>query len=200
MTCPNRGVLAGMTRNRLPGRIFPGLLLLSLLLPPAPVTACDAGCSGTCSIALPASGTYLDPSYVASSPAVTTPTLVSLVTAGAPVALIDCRPADALAEPRIPGSMVFVVGWNHGNIAARFPGKDMLMILYDGGLVSVRGEARRLLSEAGFSNILQYPDGIRGWTEAGQTTIPTASDSFLGVPDIREMPSASGSFRPVSLR
>ncbi len=175
-------------------------LLYISLFGAGPVLACDTGCSGTCSIALPASGTYLDPAYVASSPAVTTPTLVSLLTAGAPVALIDCRPADSLAEPRIPGAMVFVAGWNHGNIAARFPGKDILMILYDGGAVSVRGEARRQLSEAGFSNLLQYPDGIKGWTGAGQTTIPTASDSLLGVPDIRDIPPASGSALPVPIR
>lgn len=163
-------------------------------------SACDTGCTGTCSIVPQASGTYLDPAYIASSPAVTTPTLVSLLTAGAPIALIDCRSADALAEPRIPGSLVFVAGWNHENIAGRFPGKDILVILYDGGAVSVRGEARRQLAEAGFSNILQYPDGIRGWIDAGQATIPTASDCLLGVPDIRDIPMASDSSQPVSIR
>lgn len=175
-------------------------LLYIILFIVSSASACDTGCSGTCSIVPPASGTYLDPAYVASSPAVTTPTLVSLLTAGAPLALIDCRPATSLAEPRIPGAMVFVSGWQYENIAACFPGKDILMILYDGGPVSVRAEARRQLSKAGFSNILQYPDGIRGWIEAGQTTIPTASDSLLGVPDARDTPSASGSSRPVSIR
>lgn len=199
MTCPSGVGRIETVEKRFLRRVNVSVLLYITLFSVVAASACGTGCSGTCSIVPPASGTYLDPAYVASSPAVTTPTLVSLMTAGAPVALIDCRPADALAEPRIPGSMVFVAGWNHGNIAARFPGKDILMILYDGGAVSVRGEVRRQLSEAGFSNILQYPDGIQGWTGAGQTTIPTASDSLLGVPDIRNIPPTSGSSLPGTL-
>lgn len=200
MTRPNGAGRFEAVEKRLRRRTIGSILIYICGFAVGPVSACDTGCSGTCSISPPASGTYLDPAYVASSPAVTTPTLVSLLTAGAPVALIDCRPADALAEPRIPGSMVFVAGWQHENIAARFPGKDILMILYDGGAVNVRGEVRRHLSEAGFTNILQYPDGIRGWIEAGQTTIPTASDSLLGEPQITDVSPMSGASGPVPLR
>lgn len=174
-----------------------GLLVL-LAFSHGPASACETGCSGTCTISLSASGTYLDPTYIASAPVVSTPTLVSLLTAGAPVALIDCRAADALAEPRIPGSMVFVAGWNEDGIAGRFPSKDILMVLYDGGAISVRGEVRRLFSEAGFTNILQYPDGIQGWIAAGQPTVPTASDSFLGTPEIQDQAQAPAAEKSAS--
>jgi len=154
-----------------------------MLLLSAHVWACGPclipGSCGTDDHAADASGSYAHPD-VASEPAVSTPTLEALMLAGAPIALIDCRAAGSLAEPRIPGAMVFLAGSTPASVAERFPAKDMLMILYDGGSSTARVDVRKQLSDAGFTNILHYSDGIRGWTAAGHPTVPTASDSLIG--------------------
>lgn len=169
---------------RLKGVVIGRCIAIALLLPsflPGMAAACADGCSGTCEIGFQASGTFLDPAYVASAPAVSTPTLAALLAAGTPLALIDCRTADSLAGPRIPGAMVFLTGSKPEGMAERFPAKDILMILYDGGSSTEQIGVRKELSAVGFTNILQYPAGIPGWIAAGHPTVPAASDSLLSL-------------------
>lgn len=173
-----------MTANRacLPLRAILGAFACALLLS-AHAWACGS-CTvpGSCDVddhSAFAIGTYAD-DHVASEPAVSTTTLVSLITAGTPLALIDCRGSDDLAGPRIPGSMVFNTDSKTEDIARFFPAKDALIILYDGGSGTARIDVRKRLTEAGYVNVLHYPFGIQGWISAGCPTVPTASDSLIG--------------------
>ncbi|HEY9070617.1 MAG TPA: rhodanese-like domain-containing protein [Candidatus Ozemobacteraceae bacterium] len=163
-------------------RWLPLLALIGAFTCVAPsVHACVGPCEGTCSSGTLtiATNSFLHPSYIASEPAISAPTLVALMTAGAPVFLADCRNASCLTGPRIPGALVVNLDGDPAAILKSFPAKQMMIILYDGCDCGCRRLLRKRLVAEGYVNLIDYPGGIRDWIAAGRAGVETQPDDII---------------------
>jgi len=118
-------------------------------------------------------GVKLDPAVKASlatgkEAKISTVTLATLLRAGAPMVLLDARTGRFDDGRRIPGARSLSALSSAAEVAAVIPAKGTLVVTY---CASLKCPASRHLAEhlrkLGYTNILEYPEGIAGWVAAG---------------------------------
>jgi rhodanese-related sulfurtransferase len=91
------------------------------------------------------------------------------------VALIDCNGTEVFARRHIPGAIDLEAHIDrlHRVLPAR---KDALIVVYCSNKNCYKYEQGvRLAIELGYTNVMHFPPGIRGWVEAGETIAVTDS-------------------------
>jgi rhodanese-related sulfurtransferase/YHS domain-containing protein len=106
-------------------------------------------------------------------PTVSTRTLAVLHQAQVPMTLVDAR---GRVDKMIPGAIHVPSRAEEGTIEAALPEKDALIVAYCASLQCPAGaKLAARLREMGYANVLEYPYGIKGWTEA-DLPVTTAGD------------------------
>ena len=92
----------------------------------------------------------------------------AVLQAGAPVTVLDARSGKYDDGRRIPGAKSLNAGSSAEEVTKTLPDKNALVITYCAGLKC--GASHQLadsLKKAGYANVIEYPEGIAGWAEAG---------------------------------
>ena len=126
------------------------------------------GCSGgVCSLEKQGAGTACVMTSLKEG-TVTTPALVALVKAKAPSAILDARSGQYDDGKRIPGASQLSPKAEESDIAKLLPDKKAMIVTYCAG---VKCPASKMLADRlkklGYSNVIEYPEGIAGWIAAG---------------------------------
>jgi len=155
--------------------LFLAMILVILLSGGLPAWACSgANCGGACGDCtgrgLASDTTPLDETKVISGAAVTTPTLQVLLKSGMPLTLVDCRSGACADDLRLPSARSLSDEASPEEIARTVPDKNSLVILYDGKPeCKARLEVSKRMAAQGYTNIIEYPGGIKAWLQAGNT-------------------------------
>lgn len=98
--------------------------------------------------------------------------LQTLLASGEQVAVIDARSAKYDDGQRIPGATALTADATEEQIAAALPSKDTRVVTYCSNLKCPASEklAERLQA-LGYTDVVKYPEGIQGWTEAGKDVV-----------------------------
>ena len=94
--------------------------------------------------------------------------LKALLAAKAAVTLLDARSGKYDDGRRLPGALALNEASPEAEVATALPDKNALVVTYCAGLTC--GASHKLaerLRSMGYANVVEYPDGIAGWTEAG---------------------------------
>ncbi len=95
----------------------------------------------------------------------------ALLDAGVPLRLIDCREADEYAFCRIEGAELVPLSTFAGEITARVPDRDALVILYcHAGVRSAR--AADYMTAMGYTNVRSMRGGIEAWSLEVDPSVP----------------------------
>lgn len=100
---------------------------------------------------------------------VNTEGLDALLKAKAPLKIFDARSGKYDDGKRIPGAQQLSPDADEAVIAEAIPGKDTLVVTYCAGPKCPASKALHdRLKKLGYSNVIEYPQGIAGWLEAGK--------------------------------
>lgn len=103
-----------------------------------------------------------------------TETLATLRRVGVKMILLDAR---GTVESVIPGAVHLPSKAAAEKVAATLPDKDALIVTYCASLqCPASANLAGRLRELGYSNVVEYPYGVEGWTAAGLKTEPVAAD------------------------
>lgn len=157
-----------------------------------PAAACcgeDAGAMASCksgceTMACPTGGCEAQPAVPAPAPAVApaakeavvnTEALAAMLRAKVPAVLLDARSGKYDDGRRLPGAKALAPTAKDEEVKAMLPDKEALVVTYCSNL---KCPASHLLGEKlrglGYVNVLEYHEGIEGWTTAGHTVEPAA--------------------------
>lgn len=147
------------------------LLATALLAPFAFSQECtlkDAkGASVCATAALP---TQAEAKAEVAEPTIGTDALAALLRAKTPFTILDARTGKYDDGRRIPGAKSLAAGAEEPAIAATAGDKAGLIVTYCSNL---KCPASKMLATRlrglGYTNVLEYPEGIEGWAKAGQT-------------------------------
>lgn len=94
--------------------------------------------------------------------------LAALVKAKTAVTILDARSGKYDDGRRLPGATQLSPSADAEAIAKVVPDKNALVVTYCAGVTCPASEmlAKRL-HELGYSNVIEYPEGIAGWEESG---------------------------------
>lgn len=99
---------------------------------------------------------------------VNTAALVAMLRAKTPMTLLDARSGRFDDGNRIPGALALAPDASAAQVAAMLPDKQKLVVTYCSNLKCpashMLGERLRQL---GYANVLEYREGIDGWTAGG---------------------------------
>ncbi len=99
---------------------------------------------------------------------VETAALAVLVKSGVPLVLLDARTGKFDDGRRIPGAKQLSPKATAEDAAALIKAKDSLVVTYCANTkCPASGHLAERLKELGYTNVLEYPQGIEGWTKAG---------------------------------
>lgn len=94
--------------------------------------------------------------------------LKTLMDSGVPVIILDARSGKWDDGSRIPGAKSLNAESKPEEIAKVIPSKDSLVITYCSNLKCPASDMLyKHLKSLGYSNVIEYPEGIQGWKEAG---------------------------------
>ncbi|GAB4281879.1 MAG: hypothetical protein Kow0029_27200 [Candidatus Rifleibacteriota bacterium] len=97
-----------------------------------------------------------------------TPALKTLLDSGVPVILLDARSGKYDDGMRIPGAMSLNSESKAEEIAKVIPNKEALIVTYCSNLkCPASHKLYKHLKSLGYTNVIEYPEGIQGWKEAG---------------------------------
>jgi rhodanese-related sulfurtransferase len=103
-----------------------------------------------------------------------TETLATLKRVGVKMTLVDARGS---IETVIPGAAHLPSKAPANKLAATLPDKDALIVTYCASLqCPASANLAGRLRELGYTNVVEYPYGIEGWTAAGLKTEPAPAD------------------------
>lgn len=106
---------------------------------------------------------------------INTAALAALLRAKASAVVLDARSGAYDDGRRVPGAKALSPAASDAQIAALLPDKKALVVTYCSGL---KCPACHLLGEKlrgmGYANVLEYHEGIDGWTAAGNAVEPAA--------------------------
>ena len=101
-------------------------------------------------------------------PAINTGALAALQRAKVPMIVLDARTGKFDDGRRLPGAKALSPEAKDAEVTALLPDKQALIVTY---CVGVKCPASHLLGEKlrglGYVNVLEYHEGIEGWTAAG---------------------------------
>ena len=104
------------------------------------------------------------------TPTIGTEALEALLGSKVPVVVLDARTGKWDDGRRIPGAGNLHAGSSKEEIAEAIPSKDALVVTY---CTNVKCQASpklaKRLKSLGYSNVIEYPQGIDGWEAAGKT-------------------------------
>lgn len=101
-------------------------------------------------------------------PVIGTEALATLLRAKTPAAVLDARSGKFDDGQRIPGARSLNAGSTEAEIAQVLPDKGALVVTYCAGLkCPASHQLAEKLVKLGYSNVVEYPEGIAGWLEAG---------------------------------
>jgi len=148
----------------MPMRLIPVVLIAVALL----LTGCCAigKCRKRPACAASAGKTAVNPE--SKDAEIDTLALQTLITSGVPLTILDARTGKYDDGRRIPGAKGLGAQSTSEEVEAVVKSKDALIVAYCSNLKcpASRMLAKRL-KELGYKNVLEYPKGIAGWTEAG---------------------------------
>jgi rhodanese-related sulfurtransferase len=99
---------------------------------------------------------------------INTPGLKALLSAKVPVTLLDARSGKYDDGRRIPGAVALNATSTDQEIAKVVPDKNALVVAYCAGpKCPASHELAERLHKMGYVNVIEYSEGIPGWTEAG---------------------------------
>lgn len=91
-----------------------------------------------------------------------------LLASGKPVTVLDARSGKWDDGTRIPGAKALNAATPDEEIAQALPDKDAKIVTYCSGLKCPASHAlASKLTSLGYKNVTEYPEGIEGWTKAG---------------------------------
>ena len=134
-------------------------------------TACKDGVcpAGTCQTHATAPAAATDTKEAV----VNTEALAALLRAKAPVTVVDARSGKFDDGRRLPGARQLSPMAKDEEVTALLPDKKALVVTYCAGL---KCPASHLLGEKlrslGYANVVEYHEGIEGWTAAGNAVEP----------------------------
>ncbi|EKD82372.1 MAG: rhodanese-related sulfurtransferase [uncultured bacterium] len=99
---------------------------------------------------------------------VNTSGLKTLIDSGVPLIILDARSGKYDDGKRIAGALSLNAESKAEEIAKVLPKKDALIVTYCANLKCPASNALyKHLKSLGYSNLIEYPEGIQGWIEAG---------------------------------
>jgi rhodanese-related sulfurtransferase len=102
-------------------------------------------------------------------PEIGTEHLQTLLRSGVPLVVLDARTGKYDDGTRIPGARSLSPAADAETAAKAVPSKETLVVTYCAGThCPASGMLANHLSELGYKNIFEYPQGIEGWVKAGQ--------------------------------
>ena len=126
-----------------------------------------AGCGGSCAVSAGA-GAKAGEAAPAPVAAVNTAGLAALLRAKTPVVLLDARSGKWDDGKRIPGAKSVNAESTEAEVAAAAPDKNALVVTYCSNLkCPASNKLAEHLKAVGYTNVLEYHEGIGGWVEAG---------------------------------
>lgn len=94
--------------------------------------------------------------------------LKTLIDSGLPLTIVDARAEKWDDGKRLPGALSLHAGSKLEDIEKVLPKKDALIITYCANLkCPASHELNKVLKANGYTNLIEYPEGIQGWIEAG---------------------------------
>ena len=110
------------------------------------------------------------------SATITPAALNTLLAANSKVTVLDARAGDK-EIPRVPGAKVLDPGASAKDIASAVPDKESAVVTYCGSTkCTLSNKLATRLQGMGYKNVIEMPEGIAGWTEAGLETTPTSAN------------------------
>jgi len=104
---------------------------------------------------------------------VNTSGLKTLLDSGVPLTILDARSGQYDDGRRIPGALSLNAESKPEEIAKVLPNKEALIVTYCSNLKCPASDMLyKHLKSLGYSNLLEYPEGIQGWVEAGNPVKP----------------------------
>lgn len=95
--------------------------------------------------------------------------LATLIRAGTPLVLLDARAGKWDDGRRIPGARSLNAESSEKDIATMLPDKSALIVTYCTNLkCQASPKLAKHLTELGYKNVVELPEGIDGWEAAGQ--------------------------------
>lgn len=105
---------------------------------------------------------------VHSLPTIETRALATLIKSGVPLTVLDARSGKWDDGKRIAGGKSLNDESSAEEIARVLPDKKALVVTYCAGVTCpASGNLAKHLQKLGYENVLEYPEGIAGWLEAG---------------------------------
>lgn len=106
--------------------------------------------------------------HVKDVPIVNTLGLKTLIGSGVPLTILDARSGKYDDGKRIAGALSLNAESKAEEIAKVLPKKDALIVTYCANLKCPASNALyNHLKSLGYTNLIEYPEGIQGWIEAG---------------------------------
>jgi len=103
---------------------------------------------------------------------ITTDALGALIRSGVKMTILDARTGKYDDGRRIPGGTSLAASADDTTIAATAGAKSGLVVTYCSNLKCPASKALAArLRKLGYTNVLEYPDGIAGWARAGKTVV-----------------------------
>ncbi len=94
--------------------------------------------------------------------------LKTLVNSGVPLIILDARSGKYDDGKRLPGALSLNSESKPEEIAKIIPSKEALVVTYCANLKCPASHALYShLKTLGYTNLIEYPEGIEGWVEAG---------------------------------
>lgn len=137
---------------------------------PAPeVKAADSCVDGVCSAEPVASEVKVaSPSTDAAPSTINTVDLKTLINSGGPIIILDARAGEYDDGKRLPGALSLNADSKAEDIAKTLPSKESLIVTYCANLkCPASHKLYTHLKSLGYTNLIEYPEGIQGWIEAG---------------------------------
>ncbi len=103
-------------------------------------------------------------------PAINTSGLAALIRSKVPLAVLDARSGKYDDGRRLPGARSLKADAEETEVAKLLPDKGALVVTYCAGLTCPASNmlAERL-KKLGYTNVIEYPQGIEGWTKEGNS-------------------------------
>jgi rhodanese-related sulfurtransferase len=112
------------------------------------------------------------PSEVHKVATIDTAALATLLKAKVPMVVFDARSGKYDDGRRIPGATQLSSKATAAQVAKAIPKKDSLVVTYCSNLkCPASAKLAKHLKSLGYTNVIEYPKGIQGWAEAGQTVV-----------------------------
>jgi rhodanese-related sulfurtransferase len=109
---------------------------------------------------------------------INTAALDALLSAKTPLVLLDARSGKYDDGRRIPGAKSLNSKSSADAVASVIPAKDALVVTYCANVkCPASAKLAKHLIELGYTNILEYPEGIDGWVAAGKEVTKVSTDS-----------------------